>query len=125
MAQWRDNTVDTDPGGVGRSDGRKLNIVVEGCCHGELPIIYASVLKMQQVPLTIFSPSQPVVCLSFVASERWARALRCRDDACTEYVNSSISTPLLCLLEYILDYSITNIVGVQPKRQQSYMYQSL
>ncbi|CAM9984150.1 unnamed protein product [Ascophyllum nodosum] len=48
MAQWRDNTVDTDPGGVGRSDGRKLNIVVEGCCHGELPIIYASVLKMQQ-----------------------------------------------------------------------------
>lgn len=33
-------------GGIGR---RKLNIVVEGCCHGELPNIYASVLKMQQV----------------------------------------------------------------------------
>ncbi|CAM9371145.1 unnamed protein product [Scytosiphon promiscuus] len=29
--------------------GRKLNIVVEGCCHGELPRIYASVLKMEQV----------------------------------------------------------------------------
>lgn len=29
--------------------GRKLNIVVEGCCHGELPKIYASVLKMEQV----------------------------------------------------------------------------
>ncbi|CAN0501897.1 unnamed protein product [Ectocarpus sp. 8 AP-2014] len=28
---------------------RKLNIVVEGCCHGELPAIYASVLKMEQV----------------------------------------------------------------------------
>ncbi|CAM9284057.1 unnamed protein product [Ectocarpus sp. 13 AM-2016] len=27
---------------------RKLNIVVEGCCHGELPAIYASVLKMEQ-----------------------------------------------------------------------------
>lgn len=31
------------------TEGRKLNIVVEGCCHGELPKIYASVLKMQQV----------------------------------------------------------------------------
>lgn len=31
--------------------GRKLNIVVEGCCHGELPKIYASVLKMEQVSL--------------------------------------------------------------------------
>lgn len=30
-------------------DGRKLNIVVEGCCHGELPNIYASVVKMEQV----------------------------------------------------------------------------
>lgn len=29
--------------------GRKLNIVVEGCCHGELPRIYASVLTMEQV----------------------------------------------------------------------------
>ncbi|CAM9554255.1 unnamed protein product [Pylaiella littoralis] len=29
--------------------GRKLNIVVEGCCHGELPRIYASVQKMEQV----------------------------------------------------------------------------
>ncbi|CAN0558053.1 unnamed protein product [Ectocarpus sp. 12 AP-2014] len=28
---------------------RKMNIVVEGCCHGELPAIYASVLKMEQV----------------------------------------------------------------------------
>ncbi|CAB1120964.1 unnamed protein product [Ectocarpus sp. CCAP 1310/34] len=28
---------------------RKLNIVVEGCCHGELPAIYASVLKMEQI----------------------------------------------------------------------------
>ena len=34
--------------------GRKLNIVVEGCCHGELPKIYASVLKMQQVISFIF-----------------------------------------------------------------------
>lgn len=31
------------------TSGRKLNIVVEGCCHGELPNIYASVQKMQQV----------------------------------------------------------------------------
>lgn len=29
--------------------GRKLNIVVEGCCHGELPAIYASVHKLEQV----------------------------------------------------------------------------
>lgn len=28
---------------------RKLNIVVEGCCHGELPKIYASVEKMERV----------------------------------------------------------------------------
>lgn len=26
-----------------------LNIVVEGCCHGELPKIYDSVLRMEQV----------------------------------------------------------------------------
>lgn len=31
------------------TSGRKLNIVVEGCCHGELPKIYASVLKTEQV----------------------------------------------------------------------------
>lgn len=34
--------------------GRKLNIVVEGCCHGELPKIYASVVKMEQVNFVIF-----------------------------------------------------------------------
>eukprot|EP00752_Nemacystus_decipiens_P014837 g13209.t1 len=31
------------------ASGRKLNIVVEGCCHGELPKIYASVQKLEQV----------------------------------------------------------------------------
>lgn len=39
-------------GGSGGGDGgggRKLNIVVEGCCHGELPQIYASVQRMEQV----------------------------------------------------------------------------
>lgn len=35
--------------GGGGAGQRKLNIVVEGCCHGELPTIYASVLRMEQV----------------------------------------------------------------------------
>lgn len=37
------------------TSGRKLNIVVEGCCHGELPNIYASVHKMEQVRLSVSS----------------------------------------------------------------------
>lgn len=35
------------------TSGRKLNILVEGCCHGELPKIYASVLRMEQVRLMV------------------------------------------------------------------------
>ena len=35
------------------ASGRKLNIVVEGCCHGDLSRIYASVLKMEQVGLVV------------------------------------------------------------------------
>lgn len=44
---------ETAAAGGTKADGtkqqRKLNIVVEGCCHGELPNIYASVQRMEKV----------------------------------------------------------------------------
>lgn len=47
----RGNGVESREVGGGGGSGRKLNIVVEGCCHGELECIYASVLQIQKVLL--------------------------------------------------------------------------
>lgn len=40
-------------GSGGGNQKRKLNIVVEGCCHGELPKIYGSVQKMERVSANV------------------------------------------------------------------------
>lgn len=62
--------------GVGVENGRKLNIVVEGCCHGELPKIYASVQRMEQVKRSSNANilPHPAVGILKGLTGRWYRA---------------------------------------------------
>lgn len=76
-------------GFMASTSGRKLNIVVEGCCHGELPKIYASVHKMEQVRLMLSStvvPEQTGVLLPL-----WCVDRTCRYGACTVVMRNTSS----------------------------------